>query len=469
MEWELIFDLCERDYKMKIKTRFLVVLIVFAALHSSSCASITHEETIPTLPLTEVPRATNSPIASLLSTETVSTRLELSCWPIKPLHKGSEVKGSFVYVNYNNPNTSNSKHIFAWDMNSFRSMMINQDNLKPNLRDRGYVSPDGRNIAIVSDRNLVLVSQNGIQTFPLPKDGILIRAYLPDGRILMIDTQNRDSAYTEGVGFTDIYYLLNPVTGEIIKHDVFLPGFQLELHNTFIIQYSPDMKYVVYKSMSAENTRFTLYNLEKKEVVWVGPELESSLKNKAWTVPVWQPNAKSLTNIYLDENGSNYYSISLDGKVSPITNFQGVSVYTTQSDAWWSGYAEFANWSPNGRYLVFSGSQKGEPYQVMGSSLYIWDNQEKAVYKPCLPNETGRFQRQYFTNWSFDGNQFIVTLAFASQADAASSGKTPKSYIINLADKTIYELPDDNNRGEFSTIYSDGLNQLWGWLNWEIP
>ncbi len=437
---------------------------------NSSCSVATPESTATERPSTYAPSATLPPATPTpAATNAPFSQTDFSCWPLKPLHKGSKIKGSFIYVNYDNTNNSEPKNVFAWDINSFRIMKINQDNSKLDLQDRGYVSPDGRNIAILLDGKLVLISQNGTQTFPLPKDGISIRAYLPDGRILMIDTQNRDSAYTEGVGVTDIYYLLNPATGEITKHDVFLPGFQQELHHIFIIQYSPDMKYVAYKSTSTDDNKFTLYGLEKKEVVWVGPELESNFKNGAWVAPAWQPNSKSLTNIYLDENGSNYYSISLDGKVSPITNFHQTSVYNTQSDAWWSGYAEFTNWSPNGRYLVFSGSQKDEPFQAMGSSLYVWDNQEKMVYKPCLPNEMDRFQRQYFTNWSFDGNQFIVTLAFASPADIASSGKTLKSYIINPADKTIYELPDDNNRGEFSTIHSEGLNQLLGWVNWEIP
>jgi hypothetical protein len=155
---------------------------------------------------------------------------------------------------------------------------------------------------------------------------------------------------------------------------------------------------------------------------------------------------------------NNYYSVSIDGTITPITNFDGVDLgNTTQMSIW----AEPPNWSPNGRFLISAGSEQGD--NTPGYTLYVWDNQEKIGYKPCLPKER-QIVLPHLTYWPFDGSYVIVTLTF-SQA-----GKYfPKDYILDLNHKIIYELPSNHYKGEFTGLPSGGNNSFLGWVSWELP
>jgi len=441
---------------------------------NDSCSAVTPEGTAPTMPSIDVSTATNSLATPPHVTSAAISHFDSSCWPLKTLEESNAIQGSFIFANYPGRSIHESNGIFVWDISSFRSVeLIGASGLK--LREGSYISPGGNFIANLSDKNLTLVSRDGIQLYSLPKEGELIRAYLADGRILFVNKQNRRSNYREGVGLTETYYILDPATGETTKHVVFLPNFQIGSHEVFIIQYSPDMKYVLYRSTSGEDDiKFTLYDLEKNRVIWVGPSRDANLVNSAWSVPGWQADSSALTALYLNLNTDqvNYYSISLDGDVSPLTNFNGVSLYnTTQPNpSWWSGYAEPPNWSPDGRYLVSSGVQNGDNL-LDGTFMFVWDNHEKTGYKPCLPNERQRIF-PHLIAWSYDGFYFMVTLTFMpspSSTDIVLPGYISKSYILDLANKVIYEIPDENNRGEFATLYKGGVNEFLGWVNWEIP
>jgi hypothetical protein len=458
-----------KGVQMKTWIRILLIIIMVAGLNGSACSTTTPKVTATSLPSLMVPTTTSSPVAQSSFTSTAEFRFNPSCWLMKPLQEGNDIKGSFIYAYRATPEDN---RVFAWDVSSLHEITLKVDP-RLNIFEESYVSSDGSYIAKKSGKNLTLISRNDVQSFLLPNENVLIDStHTLGGRILLVDLKSRDDNYREGVGLTDIYYILDPASSEITKHSVFLPNLEQELHHVWVIQYSPDMKYVLYKSMSKQQeagVQFTLYDLEKNEVVWVGPSREFNLKNMAWTVPAWRPDSSALTNIYFSENESNYYSISLDGKVSQLTSFDGAWLYTTQSNLSWSGYREFPNWSPDGRYLVLSGTLKGEKDHGMGSSLYIWDNQEKVVYKPCLLEEDKRFLDPYFPHWSFDSSHFIVTLTFASEMSAPQPGKTPKSYILDLARKTIYELPNDNHMGEFISWEKKDFNEFLGWVNWEIP
>lgn len=339
-----------------------------------------------------------------------------------------------------------------------------------------YVSPNGEVIAALSDKNIILISRDGAKYFPLPNSNVFIKDYLKDGRILLVDVQNRKDSYKENVGLTDIYYIFNPLTGETTKNSIFLPDLDTGRNGySFTIQYSSDMKYVLYRSKHAVKEskyyvdKFTLYDLIRNKAIWVGPLREANLINSPDTVLGWQPNTNNLTALYsyMDTDTQNYFSISLDGKISPLTNFDGLIFLgniTNPIPSEWSGWAESPNWSPNGRYLIFKGLQKEDkPSFGYGTFMYIWDNQEKIGYKPCLPDEREETSPTR-TQWSFDGSYAIMNLTFGGAGQYAYG----KSYLLDLGNKIIYEMPDDSQKG-FESAYRDGYNALLGWVNWESP
>jgi hypothetical protein len=467
----LLIDSYRKVLIMKAIKTCIQTLIVFMMLAGlgSSCKSATTESATPALPI-NVPTTIIPSITLPPATSSAMSRLDLSCWPVKPLQEGNNIKGSLIYANYA-IHTVETNHIFVWDVSSFHSKALKFDSklIDDNV---SLISSDGEFIAVSSGKSLKLISSGDERSFPLPNEHVVLRDYLPDGRILLVDMQNRFDNYREGAaGFTDTYYILSPPTGEIIKRSVFLPNLASNWKGILVIQYSPDMKYVLYRSASDEhNIKFTLYDLAKNEIVWIGPLRDPSLRNDSYTIPAWRPDSRSLTNMYYNENGKNYYSISLDGEVSPITSF-GIDFFesTFSSNSWWSVYAVFPNWSPNGRYLVSSGFQDHG-----SSSMNIWDDKEKVGYKPCLPDEEHSTTDVYHTYWSFvDSSHFMVHLSFApptpTTPDAPQPWKIFKTYILDLDNKIIYELPEESKRGEFSTLYQEGNNLLLGWVNWEIP
>lgn len=208
--------------------------------------------------------------------------------------------------------------------------------------------------------------------------------------------------------------------------------------------------------------QYALYDIEKEEVVMVIPPQNSNLGVTGGD-PHWMPNADVITAQFHDENTdlSNYYFISLDGKVTAVTNLPD-DVDLTSSMLW----NPSQNWSPNKRYLVSADINLSE---------YIWDNQTETLYKPCLPNET-QSMVQPQPLWSFDGNYFISTLVFPSSApptvtssEAIVQQQIVKKYILDLANRVIYKLPEDVNNGEFTSLYKGGKNDFLGWVNWETP
>jgi hypothetical protein len=235
------------------------------------------------------------------------------------------------------------------------------------------------------------------------------------------------------------------------------------------------MKYILYQSSSDENNvQFTLYSLEKNEVVWVGPSRDPSLINIA--VPGWRPDSSALTAIYHDSTGYfDYYSISLDGTVSRMNSFSGAYLSSaTISNKWqWYDLDGFANWSPSGRYLVSNGDPKGG---IKGQpTLFIWDDQEQMLYKPCLPNEEQRIFFQEDLRWSFDGSHLLAGIVFLRTTTPVevSPGNLgtdyfKQYYILDLDNRIVYELPDITDQDVFAQ-YKAGDNLFLGWVNWEIP
>jgi WD40 repeat protein len=429
----------------------LFATLIILGLINTGCAAAVRTAPVQTRSAPpEIPTMTATVTPSAAVTSTAGPNFDSMCWPVKPLEKGDMMKGGILYANFSREaGKSYSNDIFQWNLNSFQSIPVKITPYQLKFEDQEFQSPDGKLVALISENKLLIISQNSVRFFPLPLENLKIRTYLPNGQLLLDLSNHLSDYYQKGKGFTDIYYLFNPQTGETIKHSVFLPNFAPG-KNLWTMQYSPDMKYVLYRSSSDEyNVQFTLYDLGKNEVLWVGPARRSDLENL--TVPAWQPDSSALTTICADKTGyRSYYSISLDGKVSSLSNFGGAKLFgPTISQIWWKfDLAEFPDWSPNGRYLASTGYSKEEPQYGL-PSLYIWDAQGKMLYKPCLPNEENRIYSQYSINWSFDGVHALTSLIFMQSPTPVevspgvySPDYVSKSYILDLANKAIYEIPD---------------------------
>jgi WD40 repeat protein len=232
-------------------------------------------------------------------------------------------------------------------------------------------SPDFKKIAAWINTKFFVITPDDVQTYSTPD--FYLDAYLEDGRIRLYRRGDNDKGYEEGKGLTLEYYILDPATGKVQKNTAFLPNYH-ESDNREL-QYSPDMKYVLYRSLSYEiEAEYTLFDLEKNKVVWVGPPRDNNLvylvgshlewrpkENWAYLAPDWVPNTDMLRALFLDKSTgqTQYYSISIDGNISSIADFDMTDIVNgTWLQAGGAWIVNHPAWSPNGRYLLTMGKAK---------------------------------------------------------------------------------------------------------------
>jgi hypothetical protein len=444
--------------------KILITLVIFVYVNSS-CINTDLSSNYPTETLSAPYASTSLPIY----TPTVTSNFDNSCWEIKKFVE-NEIDGTLVYANYDITEIYKSlgkvNIFFALDLRSLHIQNIDVS-AEVVIEDNKIISNKDI-IYIISGNELIAISNEKIQKSTIPEEiavkDLIIDSYLYDGRVLLRRTQrNIDSnEYEEGVGYTDLYYIFDPKTEEVSKHQLFLPNLYIDWTNIVKIKYSPDIKYVIYQTEPAQDggERFILYNLETNEILWTLPAENSNLGNASGTMPNWVPNMNLIVGQYVDKNTkvSEYYYASLDGNLIPITNLGNeISLYNiTNKD-------HSTNLSPNSQYLVAAGNQKNDTSP--GNSIFIWDMENNIGYKPCLPNEENVIVPIY-PIWSPNGNYFIANLSFKDESTSAVSSYILKSYILDLNNKIIYEMFDNlENPNNIET----GGNKLLAWLNWSIP
>ncbi len=442
---------------------YLVVLGVLVGQSIRGCAG---------LPAQAIPTAVSAPIASSTQPSIPTTytamppvpfREDLSCWPVLPLKQGGDIRGSLLI------GSSKPPHVFAWDVSSFGVKTPDKSEQADWMLSRPIVSPDGKVAAAIAynEDELVLFSSNESKVFTLPRGdyrGVL--KFAADGSVVILGYRPDfwPGNYVNGSGLTIPYYIFDPAADHLTAYSVFLPGFTLGSQGTYPFAFSPDMHYIVYKNTLRDDgsDRYTLLDLKTDKIVWVEPSTPPGLY-AADSFPAWKPSADILTYVLWSDwhNGDgNYYSVSLDGAVTQLTQFNQATPRNLDR-----GGLPRPSWSPNGRYMAFRLVQSGR------SALYIWDDQEKVAYKPCLPDEN-EASDDYSVSWSFDSNHLLLRLAYGNPISTGTPTDAllivrSTDVILGMSTKTILELPDENKRGEYSSY--DGTKQPLGWVNWEIP
>lgn len=463
---------------MKTWKHTLLIFVILAVVNNS-CSAIPLDKSTPVSPNT--PSATIPPVTvTPIATKTPVSQINSSCWTVKPLQAGNVLKGSFLFRHYA-PFVEGvgrkMESFFVWDLSSFKSKKLNLDMTAINKSvdeqnlSRVVGSTNGNNFIMVTDHDIIFISQDSAEFIPLPEKESTDTAHLPsnipaEGWFLI----NTFGNYENGnIGIEDTYYIFNSNTKEISKHKLFLPDFaKWNQWSGLGIYFSPNMKYVLYRSKSLEGDQFTLYDIVNDKAVWVMPPKDSNLLLIGGD-PHWIPNSNLITAEFSnqDTHKSNYYLISIDGKISPLNDLD-----SSPGTSWGAAInGHTSDWSTDGRYLVSA-----------YPPTYVWDNQAKIWYKPCVPNEEKQDGSLiYHPIWSPDNSFFVATLWFPFLPTPTPGGRFGhnKMYILDVVNKVIYELPEsikplyDMAEGtvqeEFPTLYKNGMNSFVEWVNWEIP
>lgn len=419
------------------------------------------------------PMATATLPPQYTPTPAVPFHADLSCWQTKPLQAGNDIKGSLIL--------SYGSQYSYWDVSSFHGKnLINDNNLGLNIPPPpdGSFIPVDMPIDVFKDHKMILMYPDKQPiTLDLPMgENYYGLTYLSNGEILVeryadlasapIDNKN----YQRGVGYTVAYYIYNPKTDSLTSHSVLLPNFEFFQYGAVYrayIAYSPDGKYVLYySSLPGQEGKygFSLLDLQSNQIQWTVPDEPNKalgIGESLVLMPVWKPDASSLTYIWNSDNESknqNYYNISLDGIITQFTHFEDILPH---------GYILYSQpeWSPDMRYLAL---QVEPPSRPREPELFIWDDVDKTLLNPCLP--VSGMNSTHWYSWSFDSKH--IALGLNSLPTPAPPGTTysSRNFILDIPNKVIYELPNAKDMRDYLKLSgNDFPYSVNFWVNWEIP
>jgi hypothetical protein len=362
---------------------------------------------------------------------------------------------------------------YYWDISSFHAIPIEEDP----LFDWLDLPPD-RNFEPVYTREKYVV-KNVVLKFPdkqpitlnIPQ-GEYSLTYLFDGQILAapnddLTTYNEESEiYQKGVGYTATYYLFDSKTEKVTKHTVFLPRFTYFRRGGASwahISYSPDGRYVLYRSElpdEYEKDGFSLLDLQTNQIKWTVPQSNKELGMSELEpfMPIWKPDASSLTYIWQPIGPQYFYNISLDGTITRFPRFDFSS----------RGYILYSQlqWSSDLRYMAFQVEKPNHPNKP---EFYVWDDITKTLLSPCLPVDG--LSSGYFFDWSADGKYVALSLGYPdTPTSSGNSTYRKRNMILDIPNKVIYELPDAKAMHDYLKLSGDVFPySIRDWLNWEVP
>jgi hypothetical protein len=462
------------ENKRSIYLSFVVIVLGLICISSSEYPDITptkNQVSTQTRPI-----ATATLLPQIMPTPTLPFRVDSTCWRIKPLQAGNDIPGSLILANI----SEGVDRFYYWDLSSFHVKPITWTSesdtpLVTITADSNFL------LSVTSTGNdsarLTLKSPSKTLFADLQQGASYSFMYLAGGKILAAAETNRDinsENYKEESGFTDVFYIFDPITSELLSHSVFLPNFKplppicngfgcgAGFQSPFLINYSPDGRYVLYHSAQEGKEGFSLLDISHNKVLWTMPEPNYYWYTKFFgnqsNIPIWKPDSSSLIYNWRENTdvfNPDFYSISVDGSIAKMAEF--TNLFGDSYSPW-----KQPQWSPDLRYMTFDIDQ----------DLYIWDTNEKILLKPCFPTDIV----DALPEWSFDSKhlEFATPQEETYKSDKGTVTITYYRYLIyDVPNRTIFKLPNIYNQDIRENLKLPGepyeAEGIGGLVNWEIP
>ena len=288
----------------------------------------------------------------------------------------------------------------------------------------------------------MFVYENGVgKYFGLPDENLYEVKFLDDGRIYIgrgrFEYRLKEVS-AKNVDYKDRFYLLDPETGIVTYKSVYLPYLQFFRGQFIPLQYSSDMKYVVYLTYLEDPAyRIRVMEVESGELVLDKIEI-GNLKKDPNMVPGWIPGTHDLSIIFWedgDNKKTNYYRIDINGRLTKLTEFENVNLSTPGIS-----FMLFPLWSVDGQFVVFSvNTSLGE-----GSVPYFHNTKSRIANRVCFPNDELKPNRYICVT-----NNSLYLSASTTQMEClehcnnegAVINYTFAKYIIEAASKAMVEFP----------------------------
>jgi Tol biopolymer transport system component len=189
--------------------------------------------------------------------------------------------------------------------------------------------------------SLVVIDQRGKeQTVFTDKRLILAPQWSPDGKQLVFGIGLFSAFLDFAIGEKKPF---DPVNGgaQVGIMNVDGSGFQVVTsgpNNNAFPSFSPDGKYIVYRTMGASEQGLRIMNLEDRSTVQI---------TTAWdNFPIWSPAGDRIAFIRKTGEDFQVFTIHPDGKnLKQLTDTHGIDAHLA--------------WSPDGGRLLFTSSRKG--------------------------------------------------------------------------------------------------------------
>lgn len=208
--------------------------------------------------------------------------------------------------------------------------------------------------------------------------------------------------YTAQTNIDGTVLVINPFNGEQIIVSNELPRLTHSRHGetlmVWMVEYSPDMKWVVYLE---NNQAVTVYNILTKETLWNSPH--SDLLNE----PSWSPDGLQVA--ISGGLGGSFYIIDRLGQAKVIMSED------KERQTW------APSWSPDGRRIAFWSYSDG---------LMIYDQKTDQVVITCIQDILNAISP---LRWSPDGSQLI---AYAVAESVDGFGAAP--ILIDFQKNVVY-------------------------------
>ena len=386
------------------------------------------------------------------------------CWKVKQFD--SEKKLSSYLLLRVGPN----KLYMLWnlDNNTFTKIDIPIENLDLSIPIE--ISLDGKQIAGILDSSNQLFIYSGGKTniYNLPDRSYSGIQFLLNNQLLIsVDKYEllKKGNYSEGIGFTDEFYLLDITSGKLSEQSQFLPGFILMPHEQTSIQYSSDLQYISYiaSSTNSKNEIWGIY-LPDEELIKINGFNDTNLSIAPDMAPGWIPGTNKLSVILWvngDSKKANFYSLSLEGEINQITEFSESEISSPGQ-----GFMVFPKWSADGRFILYNKKSNIDTEYYP----YVWDSLKQEAFRLCFPDDD--LSPIYSFTWTYSPIYLLANTTIVQyeggEAESTVFSYEIRTFIIDVEHEILYEIPKDDILERNSEIENIGEISVLGLVDLDI-